>query len=111
MTPRDFNHILSSLKALSPEQKQQLRQQLDRQVAQPKEPPAKPSGRRARLAKPVQPKEKPLSIEEIHRQMMARGLIRRLPDPTLDIDDDDPEDQPVSIEGEPLSETIIRERR
>jgi hypothetical protein len=43
--------------------------------------------------------------------MMARGLIRRLPDPSLDIDDDDPDDQPVPIKGEPLSETIIRERR
>ncbi len=43
--------------------------------------------------------------------MMARGLITRLPDPSLDIDDDDPDDQPVPIKGEPLSETIIRERR
>ena len=43
--------------------------------------------------------------------MMARGLIIRLPDPSLDIDDDDPDDQPVPIKGEPLSETIIRERR
>ena len=43
--------------------------------------------------------------------MMTSGLITRLPDPTLDIDDDDPEDQPVTIKGEPLSETIIRERR
>ena len=43
--------------------------------------------------------------------MMARGLITRLPDPALDIDDDDPDDQPVLIEGEPLSETVIRERR
>ena len=43
--------------------------------------------------------------------MIARSLITRLPDPDLDIDDDDPDDQPVLIEGEPLSETIIRERR
>jgi len=43
--------------------------------------------------------------------MMARGLITRLPDPALDIDDDDPDDQPLLIEGEPLSATIIRERR
>ena len=41
---------------------------------------------------------------------MAAGLITRLPDPSLDIDDD-PDDQPVTIKGEPLSETIIRERR
>jgi hypothetical protein len=43
--------------------------------------------------------------------MMARGLITRLPDPALDAADDDPDDQPIAIEGEPLSETILRERR
>jgi hypothetical protein len=42
--------------------------------------------------------------------MMARGLITRLPDPAQDLDDD-PDDLPVPIKGEPLSETIIRERR
>jgi len=51
------------------------------------------------------------TFEEIHRRMLASGLITRLPDPSLDIDDDDPDDQPVTIKGEPLSETIIRERR
>ena len=43
--------------------------------------------------------------------MMESGLILSLPDPALDIDDDDPEDAPVGIKGEPLSETILRERR
>jgi hypothetical protein len=43
--------------------------------------------------------------------MMARGLITRLPDRALDADDDDPDDQPIAIKGEPLSETILRERR
>ena len=42
---------------------------------------------------------------------MAAGLITSLPDPALDIHDDDPDDAPVTIKGEPLSETIIRERR
>jgi Arc/MetJ-type ribon-helix-helix transcriptional regulator len=70
-----------------------------------------PSAAKAKRAKTPQPRKKPLPIEEIHRQMMARGLITRLPDPAQDIDDDDPDDQPVPIEGEPLSETIIRERR
>jgi hypothetical protein len=43
--------------------------------------------------------------------MLAVGLISELPDPTLDIGDDDPEDEPVGIRGEPLSETLLRERR
>jgi hypothetical protein len=111
MTHTDFNQLLSSLKGLSRDQVQQLREQLDRQLGQPKKPTATPSGKPARRAKPVKRHIKPLSIEEIHRQMMARGLITRLPDPARDTDDDDPDDQPVPIKGEPLSETIIRERR
>jgi putative addiction module CopG family antidote len=65
--------------------------------------------KRARTASP--PGKKPLSIEEIHQQMLASGLLASLPDPALDIDDDDPDDQPIAIKGEPLSETILRERR
>jgi hypothetical protein len=112
MTHTDFNHLLSSIKTLSPSQLQRLRQQLDSQLAEPRKPLAKSPGKTAKRAKAASPPaKKPLPIEEIHRQMMARGLIIRLPDPALDIDDDDPDDQPVPIEGEPLSETILRERR
>jgi hypothetical protein len=41
--------------------------------------------------------------------MYEVGQITRLPDRGADFDDDD--DEPIEIEGEPLSETIIRERR
>jgi hypothetical protein len=108
MTQSDFNHLLSSIKTLSPEQMRQLRQRLDSELAHPKQPTARTPGKAAKRAKPA---KKTPSVEELHRKMMARGLITRLPDPSLDIDDDDPDDQPVPIEGEPLSETIIRERR
>src|SRR4051794_36619940 len=69
------------------------------------------SGKKAKRAKPAPQKKEPLSVEEIHQQMLASGLLASLPDPALDIDDDDPADQPVPIKGEPLSETILRERR
>jgi hypothetical protein len=52
-----------------------------------------------------------MTEQELHQYMMSVGLITQLPDPAQDLDDDDPEDEPVTIEGEPLSETIIRERR
>jgi hypothetical protein len=52
--------------------------------------------------------KKPLTIEELHQQLAARGLIT-LPDSNVDFDD--PDDQLITIKGEPLSETIIRERR
>jgi hypothetical protein len=38
-------------------------------------------------------------------------LINLLPDPSLDLDDDDRDDRPITIKGEPLSETTIREQR
>lgn len=74
--------------------------------------PAKPSGKEAsrKKAPPAEPK-KSVSVDELHREMMASGLILRLPDPSLDANDDDPDDQPVTIKVEPLSETILRERR
>jgi len=111
MTHTDFNHLLSSIKALSPEQMRQLRQQINRQLAEPKKPRASTPGKAAKRAKPADPKKKPLTRGEFYQRLMAAGLITRLPDPSLDIDDDDPDDQPVTIMGEPLSETIFRERR
>ncbi len=54
------------------------------------------------------PEEKPLAPDELNRRLLESGLVSRLPDPSADVDDDDP---PIAIEGEPLSETIVRERR
>jgi hypothetical protein len=111
MTHTDFNQLLSSITALTPEQVRQLRQQLDRQSAQMKKPTASTLGKAAKRSKPTATKKKPLTRDEFNQRLIAAGLITRLPDPSLDIDDDDPDDQPVTIKGEPLSETIIRERR
>jgi hypothetical protein len=111
MTHIDFNHLLSSIRVLSAGQLRQLREQLDKQLAQPKKPVAPARGNASKRSKPAQSLTKPPSLDELHRKMMARGFTRRLPDPSLDIDDDDPHDQPVRIKGEPLSETIIRDRR
>jgi hypothetical protein len=47
----------------------------------------------------------------VDQYLLSMGLLTRLPDPAEDVDDDDREDAPVAIRGEPLSETIIRERR
>jgi hypothetical protein len=110
MTHSDFNHLLSSLKSLTPEQVRQVRQQLDRQSAQPKKRPAPASAKGAKRAVADKAKpQKPMTIAELHQKLLAEGRISRLPDITADFDD--PDDQPVVIKGEPLSETIIRERR
>ncbi|MGP0062240.1 MAG: hypothetical protein ACLQGP_01390 [Isosphaeraceae bacterium] len=112
MTHSDFHHLLTSVNSLSPEQVRQLRQQLDKQLAQPKKPTAPMPGKAAKRTKAVpQQAKKPLTAEEFNQQLFAAGRIASLPDPALDIDDDDPDDAPVPIRGEPLSETILRERR
>src|SRR5258708_5494377 len=68
----------------------------------PTQPKPQPQPKRTRRARPAtQEVKKPLTIEELHQQMMARGLITRLPNPDEDIDDDD---VPIVIEGEPLLE-------
>jgi hypothetical protein len=107
------NQLRSSIKGLSPEQVPQLRQQLDNQLTQPKKPTAPPSRQGTKCSKPAtrQASKEPLTRDEFHQRLMTAGLITRLLDPSLDIDDDEPDDQPVTIKGEPLSETIIRERR
>ena len=71
---------------------------------------ATPTKKTVRHAKPAKP-QKPLTPDELNQRLLASGRITQLPDPAQDIDDDDPDDLPVRIEGEPLSETIIRERR
>jgi hypothetical protein len=62
-------------------------------------------------AKGAESSEENLLIDQLNQRLLAAGLVTQLPDPAEDIDDDDPDDQPIEIMGEPLSETIIRERR
>ena len=73
---------------------------------------AQTSGKGAKRTKAALQKPKqPLTPAELDKYMLSIGLITQLPNPAEDIDDDDPDDAPVVIKGEPLSETIIRERR
>jgi len=68
-------------------------------------PGKKPKRSKADLQKP----NKQLTRAEFDQQLLAIGLMTQLPD--TDADYDDPDDEPVPIRGEPLSETVIRERR
>jgi hypothetical protein len=68
-----------------------------------------PAAKKAKRAQPMTPEKKPITEAEFLRHLMNIGLMTELPDTAADFDD--PDDQPISIEGEPLSETIIRERR
>jgi Arc/MetJ-type ribon-helix-helix transcriptional regulator len=73
--------------------------------------PARTSAKAAKRTKAAarQPKSKPLTEAELRGHMLDIGLMTRLPASAADFDD--PDDRPITIKGEPLSETIIRERR
>ena len=53
---------------------------------------------------------RPLSEEEFERRLVASGFLGNAP-PRLAAASSQREFQPIRIEGEPLSETVIRERR
>lgn len=61
------------------------------------------------LGKQPPPAKTPITEEELLRQMLESGLMTQLPDTSADYDD--PDDRLIDIKGEPLSETVIRERR
>jgi putative addiction module CopG family antidote len=78
---------------------------LKRSLPQEKPMPAQ----KAKRAKSPEPKQKPLTRAEFDQHLLALGLLSQLPDTEANFDD--PDDEPIEIRGEPLSETIIRERR
>jgi Arc/MetJ-type ribon-helix-helix transcriptional regulator len=86
-----------------------IRDALTRRLERTLPKPAQTTGKKAKRAKGNPQKMTPLSPDELNKRLLASGLVTRLPDPAQDIDDDD--DPPIVIKGEPLSETIIRERR
>jgi hypothetical protein len=65
-------------------------------------------GKKSKSTKQARQK-KPLTKDEFHRRLVEIGLMSQLPDTAADYDD--PDDAPIAIKGEPLSETVIRDRR
>jgi Arc/MetJ-type ribon-helix-helix transcriptional regulator len=62
------------------------------------------------LRRQSHPDNKPLTAQELEKNLIASGFLASVPPPS------DPATpawnfDPVKIEGEPLSETVIRERR
>ncbi len=98
MTQSVFNHLLSSINGLSPDQIRQLRRELDNKLAS--------------LAKPAAPMltAEELADQEAQRRLLAAGVISEIK-PSRRVSTGTEQFTPVPIQGEPLSETIIRERR
>ncbi len=98
MTHSEFKHILGSINALSPEQIEQLRHELDRKLTSPTvqgEPPLTEAER---------------ADQEAQHRLLAAGIISEIK-PSRRVSTETERFTPIPIQGEPLSETIIRERR
>ncbi len=92
MATPNFEELLERVKYLPPDEQKILRDHLD-----------------ACLASPLPPSKD--AYEEALRRGMAAGSITRIPDPPTEEDIARFRNwKPITIEGEPLSETIIRER-
>lgn len=62
-----------------------------------------------RLLDRQRPVKEPLTEAGFDQYLLNAGLMSRLP--AADADCDDPDDPLIEIVGEPLSETVIRDRR
>jgi hypothetical protein len=98
MTHSEFNHILGSINALSQEQIRQLRRELDSKLAS--------------SAVHVDPPltEEELADQEAQRRLLAAGVISEIK-PSRRVPTGTERFSPIPIQGEPRSETLIRERR
>ncbi len=63
----------------------------------------------AQRTSPAKAEKESLTRQEFDEYLLNSGLISHIPE--TDADFDDPDDQVIEIKGEPLSETVIRERR
>lgn len=90
MTQSEFNHLLDSIQVLSHEQLQLLRRELDNRLA-------------------VSAAE-PTVGEELQRRLAEAGVLSEIKPPVSDLSAYRHR-RAVPIQGEPLSETVIRERR
>jgi hypothetical protein len=115
MTHSEFNQILNSLSGLSPEQMLRLRNELESHMAATRRPAAgrDKESRRAlndtQSVEQVQP-EQELSPQDAQQRLLNAGIVSEIKPPISD-----PEQyrrrKAVPIQGKPLSETVICERR
>ncbi len=84
MTPQE---IIREIHRLPPEQQREVRESLDRSEVKPQ-----------------------LTEREVLEILYAKGVIGNIPDLDAFTDEDD-DFEPIEVEGEPISEMIIRERR
>jgi len=95
MTSTTFEKLWDEVRGLSPDELRRLRNLID-----------------SLLAKPALQGDTLGKQDQVELAMLRDGLLSRIPPPMTDEQIKAfQERQPIHIEGEPLSETIIKERR
>jgi hypothetical protein len=152
MSHTEFNQILSSIVALSPDQVRQLMRELESRAAQTNRPAQAPAeagqdaavdaefyrrimpqlevgqdaaeesafdvasraglsgGMKGESNSPTDLTEEESANQELQRRLFNAGLLSEIKPPLRDLTPYR-DRKPVPIKGEPLSETVIRERR
>ena len=86
----EVERVLNEIKALTPEELQQVRAALEKMVAETTKPQ--------------------MTEDEFEQMLLAKGIITSIPSRDLD-----PAEylnrKPIEVKGKPVSETIIEERR
>ncbi|OLE52537.1 MAG: hypothetical protein AUG51_17290 [Acidobacteria bacterium 13_1_20CM_3_53_8] len=87
----DVERVLNEIKALTPEEQQQVRAALEKMVAETTKPQ--------------------ITEEEFMQHLLAKGIISEIPSPTEADIEAFRDFKPIKVTGKPISETIIEERR
>lgn len=90
MEQATLEKVLETVKSLRPEEQIKVREMLDEILPSKKNPPTR---------------------EEYEKYLLAKGVISHIPTRTGKRPEELKDFKPIEVEGEPLSETIIRERR
>jgi hypothetical protein len=90
MNNTTVERVLEELKALTPSEQRQVHTLLNSLLETHAHPQA--------------------TEDEFHHMLLQKGIITNIPNPAEDADEDD-EFEPVEVQGQPLSETVIEERR
>lgn len=86
-----YQEILNEIQRLPPDERRRILESLKRDLD------------------PQQGSNESVIEDEVERILLTKGIISRIPQRVPDTEED--EFEPIEVKGEPLSETIIRERR
>ena len=89
MTTTNLDRVIEGVKALTPAEQRELREWLD-----------------GMLATTVPP----MTEDEFEQRMLAKGIIANVPEPVADLSMYQNR-KLMDVQGKPLSETVIEERR